>query len=75
MTRALIGVALVLTGLAGPAFAPEQPDQSRLEGSTQGKPIGFATLAPTANGVSIALDLKGLPAGEHAVHIHTDAQV
>lgn len=67
MIRALIGIALA-AGLTGPAFA-QQPTKVELK-DAQGRPIGTVTLAPAANGVSIALDLKGLPAGEHALHVH-----
>jgi superoxide dismutase, Cu-Zn family len=35
-----------------------------------GKEIGTATLTQTANGVLIALDVRGLPPGAHAFHIH-----
>jgi Cu-Zn family superoxide dismutase len=36
----------------------------------QGKAVGTATLTQTEQGVLIALSVKGLPAGEHAFHVH-----
>jgi Cu-Zn family superoxide dismutase len=35
-----------------------------------GKDVGGATLTQTPAGVLIALSVKGLPAGEHAFHVH-----
>ncbi len=40
----------------------------------KGKPVGTATLTAAANGVSIALDLQNLTAGDHAIHVHQTAK-
>jgi Cu-Zn family superoxide dismutase len=64
---ALAGV-LSLFSYTGEASAQNQ-GRAELK-NAEGKSVGTAHLRETKNGVLIALNVKGLPPGLHAVHVH-----
>jgi superoxide dismutase, Cu-Zn family len=65
MTTGIAG--LLLASLSLPAAA--QTARATLK-DTNGKDVGSAMLTQMPGGVLIAVSVKGLPAGEHAFHVH-----
>jgi len=74
--KKLATVAATAFGTAGLviALSAQAKPVSVTLSDAAGKSVGTATLTETKTGVSIALNLTGLPAGEHAIHIHQTAK-
>ena len=56
-----------------PKAKPAKPVTVKLA-DAKGKSIGTATLSADPKGVKITLDVKGLEAGDHAIHVHETAK-
>ncbi|HZF68679.1 MAG TPA: superoxide dismutase family protein [Gemmatirosa sp.] len=58
---------------AAERFAAAPPARTELR-NAEGRVIGTATFTQATHGLLIALDLTGVPAGSHAMHVHDVGQ-
>jgi superoxide dismutase, Cu-Zn family len=81
MTKHLLLSAMMVSLLTGLALADaKKPEPAKAKPITvklndgKGQSVGTATLTADPGGVKITLAVKGLPAGDHAIHVHETAK-
>ncbi len=69
---AIASALIVAAGCATMGQSPSAPMTATAEmKNAQGHTVGSVTLSQVGGGVRVVLDARGLPPGQHGVHIHT----
>src|SRR2546427_1457606 len=71
----LLGLFLSILALSVSSAAKSRAAKTVVQlKDAKGQSVGSAVIKPAATGVAIKLQLKGLPAGEDAIHVHQNAK-